>query len=152
MPKHDPQAQFIESLALQLSSMGLQRMAARAFAALLCADGGSMTARELAERLGASAAAISGALKYLTQFGIVARDRRPGERVDHYSVGPDSWGAAIEAETNGYEGLIGVLEKGVREVPFSEEAAARVAETRDFFVFVSGELPRLMDRWHASRS
>ena len=47
---------FIERFALVLAAAGMQRMAARAFAALLVSEDGSLTAREFAELLQVSPA------------------------------------------------------------------------------------------------
>ena len=57
-------------------------MPARVFAALLATDSGRLTAAELAELLQISPAAVSGAVRYLTQVGMVHREREPGSRRD----------------------------------------------------------------------
>src|SRR4030095_13742036 len=69
----------------------MARMPSRVFAAILIDDDGQLTAAELAEQLRVSTAAISGALRYLTQLGLVARGREPGERRDHYQISSDVW-------------------------------------------------------------
>ena len=69
----------------------MARTPARVFACVLAQDSGRLTAAELAERLGVSAAAISGAVRYLTQTGMLVRGREPGERRDHYAVHGDVW-------------------------------------------------------------
>jgi predicted transcriptional regulator len=61
-------------------------MAARVFVALLVSDDGRRTAAELAEMLRVSPAAVSNAVRYLQQVRLVAREREPGERRDHYRV------------------------------------------------------------------
>src|SRR6185436_10524901 len=68
-------AEFVERFALLLDEAGMPRMPARVFAAILADDGGRLTARELAERLSVSPAAISGAVRYLTQAGMIERGR-----------------------------------------------------------------------------
>src|SRR5437879_8644749 len=60
-----------EELALVLSTHGMQRMTARVLATLLFTEQPTMTAGEIAERLQASAGAISGAVKMLTSVGLV---------------------------------------------------------------------------------
>ena len=53
-------------------------MPARVFAALLAADASQLSAAELAAVLGVSPAAVSGAVRYLTQIGMVAAAGEPG--------------------------------------------------------------------------
>ena len=59
---------FIERFALNLVEAGMARMPARVFAGVLVAADGRQTAAELAELLQVSPAAISGAVRYLTQL------------------------------------------------------------------------------------
>jgi DNA-binding transcriptional regulator GbsR (MarR family) len=67
-------------------------MAVRVFVALLVSDDGRRTAAELAEMLRVSPAAVSNAVRYLQQVRLVAREREPGERRDHYRVySGDTW-------------------------------------------------------------
>ena len=75
---------------------GVPRMPARAFAALLATDTGRLTAAELAEALQVSPAAVSGAVRYLTQTQPGRRaTREPGSRRDVYRLGDDLWYEAI---------------------------------------------------------
>ena len=69
---------FIERFALNLTEAGMARMPARVFATVLVAEDGRRTAAELADQLGVSPAAISGAVRYLTQLRLVSRGREPG--------------------------------------------------------------------------
>src|SRR5215207_10670195 len=88
----DAVARFVERFALRFSEAGVPRMPARVFSALLVTDDGRRTAAELAETLKVSPAAVSNAVRYLTQVGLVAREREPGERRDHYKIpSGDTW-------------------------------------------------------------
>ena len=86
---------FIERFALNLVEAGMARMPARVFAGVLVAEDGRQTAAELAELLQVSPAAISGAIRYLTQLRLVSREREPGERIDHYRISSDTWYEAV---------------------------------------------------------
>ena len=79
-------ARFVEDFASVTIESGVPRMPARVFACLMVAAGGRLTAAELAERLQASPAAISGAVRYLIQVHLVTRTREPGSRRDLYVV------------------------------------------------------------------
>src|SRR3954466_10653342 len=95
--KRDPAAvnRFIETFASAFVDAGVPRMPSRVFAAILASDAGRLTAAELAERLQASPAAISGAVRYLIQLSPLVRERAPGSRRDVYAVGDDGWYEAI---------------------------------------------------------
>ena len=66
-------------------------MAARVFVALLITDSGRLTAAELAEVLRISPAAVSGAVRYLVQLGLVHKERVPGSRRDYYRMPGNMW-------------------------------------------------------------
>src|SRR5262245_14973177 len=80
---------FGGKFALLLTEAGLARMPSRVFGALLVTEDGKLTAGEIADALRVSPAAVSGAVRYLLQVGLIARGRLPGERRDHYEVTDD---------------------------------------------------------------
>ena len=82
---------YIERFASVLVEAGVPPMPARVFSALLVTDSGRLTAAELTELLGASPAAISGAVRYLEQVGMIGREREPGSRRDVYLLRNDLW-------------------------------------------------------------
>jgi DNA-binding transcriptional regulator GbsR (MarR family) len=143
---------FIERFALVLAAAGMQRMAARAFAALLVSEDGSLTAREFAELLQVSPAAVSGSVRYLENARMVRRARRPGERTDHWTLGGESWYEAVGTRTDIIDALAAALDDGLAAVPDTGQAAERMAEMRDFFSFLGAEMPRVIARWRESRS
>lgn len=139
-------AQFVEDFALALHKLGLPRMPARVFSLLLSSPEPELTARELADRLEVSPAAISGAVRYLAQVHMAIRVRRPGERVDRYTVGQSFWETMMTAENAGYGTLIDRCDQALADVDFGD-ARERIEETRDFLAFMSAELPRIVERW-----
>jgi MarR family len=143
---------FIERFALVLASAGMQRMAARAFAALVVSESGSLTAREFADLLQVSPAAVSSSVRYLENARMARRARRPGERTDHWTLGGESWYETVGTRTEVIDGLAAALGDGLAIVPPGGEAAERIAEMRDFFTFLGEEMPRIIARWRASRA
>src|SRR5437763_11101201 len=137
---------FVEKFALILTNAGMPRMPARVFSALLVADGG-MTAAGLADRLRISAAAVSGAVRYLTQVNMVERGRTPGERRDHYFVRDDTWYSTVTERDQLYQALCDVLDEGTGAVGTDTACGRRLAEIRDFFKFLAEEMPLLVERW-----
>lgn len=148
---HDETAGFIEAFALELNQAGMQRMAARVFAALLVAPEGGSSARDLSETLGVSPAAVSGATSYLTRTQLAARRRVPGERVDRYDVDGTTWAEAMATETQTIESLARLLDVGLTAVAPGGAAHERLDSTRDFFLYMAQEMPLLVERWKESR-
>ena len=149
----DPAAErrFVEDFAMLLVGSGVPRMPARVFACVLADDSGGLTAGELAARLQVSPAAISGAVRWLTQMHLLTRAREPGARRDHYRVVDDQWYEATVFKTAALRRYEDVLAEGVRLIGPDRPAGRRLQETRDFFAFFRAELPELLERWRASR-
>jgi len=138
---------FVERFALLLLESGLPRMPARVFGALLLAEDGSRTASELAEQLRVSPAAISGAVRYLTQVGLIVRARHPGERRDHYEVTDDLWYEAYANRDKQLEQWAVLMGDGVDIVGQDTKVGQRLDQSRKFFDFLRAEIPGLMSRW-----
>jgi DNA-binding transcriptional regulator GbsR (MarR family) len=138
---------FIERFALNLAEAGMARMPARVFAAVLVAEDGRRTSAELAGLLQVSPAAVSGAVRYLTQLRLISREREPGERVDHYRITSDTWYEAVTRRDQMVARWEQDLQEGIKAVGPDTSAGARLEETRQFFEFLRDELPRVMARW-----
>lgn len=151
MPINDP-VEFIEDFALELSQAGMQRMAARVFAALLVAPEGGSTARQLSDSLGVSASAVSGATSYLTLKQLATRRRITGERVDRYDVLGTTWAEAMATETQTIRALAELLDHGLAAVEPGGAAHDRLDSTRDFFLYMAAEMPHLVERWKKTRT
>lgn len=147
-PNHQDAA---EQLALVLSSHGLQRMTARVLAALLFTGQPTTTAGELAERLGASAGAMSGALKMLISVGLVERVPAPASRRDHYRLRNDAWSVLYTNQNEVLSAMQKAAEAGIAATTSDSLAHHRLTEMSDFYDFLLGEIPALLDRWHETR-
>jgi DNA-binding transcriptional ArsR family regulator len=148
----DAVARFVERFASLFSEAGVPRMPARVFVALLTADSGRLTAAELAERLQASPAAISGAVRYLTQVNLVSREREPGSRRDIFSVSGDIWYEATLRREPMFARWQASLRDGIDLVGADTPAGERLSETLAFFDFVQEETPAMLERWRARRA
>jgi predicted transcriptional regulator len=139
---------IVEQLGRILADWGLPRMAARVLFVLMTADEPSLTAGDLAERLQVSPAAISGAVRYLTQIRMVARDPVAGSRRDRYRLVDDSWYEVTLEKMTLITTLADIAREGVVAAGGERTpAGARLAGMRDFYDFVQKELPALLDRW-----
>src|SRR5215217_2399067 len=145
-------SRFVERFASVLEESGMPRMPARVFAALLTTDSGRATAAELSEALQVSPAAVSGAVRYLSQTSLIGREREPGSRRDVYRLHDDEWYEAIYRR----EPMLARWERavldGVEAVGPDTQAGARLRDTAEFFAFLQAEMPAMLERWRARRS
>lgn len=143
----DTASRYVESLALTLSQIGLKRMPARVLAALVTTHEGRLTAAELASKLSASPAAISGAVRYLEQIDLVAKERKPGERRDHYRIDGDRWYTILFKRDRMTMMWRDASENGIAALRPDSPAGRRVAEMRDFLSFMLEEVDLMFRRW-----
>lgn len=146
-PSPDELPRFVERFALMMTESGIPRMPARVFGALLVAESGKCTASELAESLKVSPAAISGAVRYLGQVGLVQRVRDPGERRDHYEASDDLWYEAYANRDKLLEGWAVLMAEGAELLGQESPAGVRLRTGAEFFEFMRRQLPELMQRW-----
>ncbi|MYT30836.1 MULTISPECIES: MarR family transcriptional regulator [unclassified Streptomyces] len=138
---------FVERFAAQMVDAGMQRMPARVFSCLLASDSGVLTSAELGERLQVSPAAVSGAIRYLSQVGMVSREREPGSRRDRYRVHSDQWYEALTRRDSVLTRWEDVLREGVDSLGAESAAGRRLGETLAFTEFMQQELMGMMQRW-----
>ena len=142
---------FVERFALTMSEAGMPRMPSRVLAAILASEDGRRTAAELAETLGVSPAAVSGAVRYLLQVRLISREREPGERRDHYRASNDTWYDAIARRDAILARWEQDLEEGIKAVGPDTPAGDRLEETRRFYAFLREQLTRIMEDWRERR-
>ncbi len=146
-------ARAVERLGQSVEAAGIPRMPARVFAFILADDQEAYTAAELASGLGVSTAAISGAVRYLTDTHLVVRERNPAGRGDLFRVRDgDIWGTIQSARLPMVDRIIESVEEAVQLLPPGSAGRARVEETRDYFRFVREDARGLDERWRAWRA
>ncbi|MEV7783290.1 MarR family transcriptional regulator [Kitasatospora sp. NPDC088351] len=145
-------SEFVERFAAELTVAGFPRMPARVFSCLMAEDSGVLTSAELSERLRISPAAVSGAMRYLSQTGLVSKEREPGSRRDRYRVFDDVWFASLARRDELLVRWVRVLRDGESTLGPDSVAGERLAESAEFFEFMIGELDGLLDRWRAHRA
>jgi len=150
----DPEAvaRFVERFAAVLAEAGIARMPARVFAALLVTDSASLTAAELAEQLHVSPAAVSGAVRYLSQFGMVSRERVPGSRRDRYRVLDDVWFEASVRRDAILASWESASREGIEVLGGDTGAGQRFAQSVEYFEFLRKELDGMMARWQERKN
>ena len=140
-----------EQSAALLTSAGFPKMPARTLMALMTSETG-LTAVELAERLGVSAAAISGAVRYLQTVGIIRRIAASGSRRDRYELPEDAWYAVLTGKSPLYGALASLAESATKAIDEPGSAAsARLDEMAQFYRFFDSRIPALMEEWERLR-
>lgn len=143
---------FVERFALVFTESGVPRMPARVFAYVLADDADRYTAGELAAGLRVSPAAISGAVRYLVQVGLLGREREPGTRSDVYRIyDEDIWSRIYSQRTPLLEHYEAAAADGVKTLGLDRPGGRRLEETRAFFAFLRADMPQLLQRWQEHR-
>jgi DNA-binding transcriptional regulator GbsR (MarR family) len=145
--------QAVERLGQVLEDSGVPRMPARVFAYILAEDRDRYTAAELADGLRVSPAAISGAVRYLTQTGLVVKERRPSGRGDLYRiVDGDVWGTIMRARLAQMDHYVASLQQAALLLAPGSPGRMRVEETGDYFAFAREGIADLGERWQEYRA
>jgi DNA-binding transcriptional regulator GbsR (MarR family) len=143
---------YIERFAAVLVAAGFPPMPARVFVALVISEDGRLSAAELAERLRISAAAVSGAVRYLIQLGLVHKERVPGSRRDYYRLPDNVWHDMLRLRDQVMSRWTALVREGIDLVGPDTPAGARLTEHAAFFEFVAKELPEVLTRWDEYRA
>ncbi|EWT02768.1 transcriptional regulator TrmB [Intrasporangium oryzae NRRL B-24470] len=141
-------AAYVERLGDSLTDAGMPRLASRVFAQLLADDDGRMTASELSEALEVSPAAVSGAVRYLTQVWMIGKERERGSRRDIYVVQTDAWHNAMLSRDRVLAQLEAGVRTGVEAVGgVATPAGRRLQLTLDFLEFLAEKMSTLAEEW-----
>lgn len=152
MAQTHPGVEAAEQAAAMLAAAGMARMPARVMMALVGSPDEGYTAAELADRLGVSPAAVSGAVRYLISMRLIQRLSRPGDRRDRYDLTDDAWSGMITSNAPLYAALAGHMDRIADENADAPISVARAREVADFLRFLTERMPRLVDEWRAERA
>lgn len=146
-------AAYVERLGDSLTEAGLPRLASRVFARILADEDGRMTAAELTEALQVSPAAISGAVRYLTQVLMIGKERERGTRRDVYVVQADAWHSAMLSRDR----VLGAMEAGMRSGVDAvggpgTPAGRRLQLSVEFLRFVTEQMTALTEAWEVRKA
>ena len=150
-PGGDAIAEFVERTASELAAEGFPRMPAYVLMTLTATDSGRLTAAELGDRIGVSAAAISGAVRYLTLLGFVRSTTLPGSRKHVYALSETPWYAYSLSRPELYLRTETLLRNGAEQMPAGSPGRERIEEMAEFFSFLSERLPQLLVEWRERR-
>ena len=140
-----------EQAAAMMTAAGMPRMPARVMMALVAAPEGGYTAAQLGERLGVSAAAVSGAVRYLQQLHFIQRRSRPGDRRDRYEFVHDPFYSSIVGNMPVYSRLSEYIDDIAAEHTEDQGAHDRAVELAEFFRFLSTRMLQIVEDWRELR-
>lgn len=140
-----------EQAAAMLTAAGMPRMPARVMMALVAAPDGGYTAAQIGDRLGVSAAAVSGAVRYLQQLHFIQRLSWPGDRRDRYEFVHDTFSSSMVGNMPVYTQLAAYIDEIAAEHGDDPGAQERAAELADFFRYLSGRMVQIVEDWRAQR-
>lgn len=152
MAGEHPGVEAAEQAAAMLAAAGMARMPARVMMALVGSPDEGYTAAELSDRLGVSAAAVSGAVRFLASMRLIQRVSRPGDRRDRYDLTDDAWSGMITANAPLYAGLAAAMDRIADENADAPISVARAHEVADFLRYLAERMPSLADEWRAERA
>jgi DNA-binding transcriptional regulator GbsR (MarR family) len=142
----------VERFGQALEGSGMARMPARVFAYVLAEDSDRYTAAQLAEGLQVSPAAISGAVRYLVDTGLLIRERAPGRKGDIFRVlDGDIWTTITTARKPMIDNFIAAVDDAIALVGADTPGGRRLVETADFLRFTRADLDDLPRRWASYR-
>ncbi|RRR97439.1 GbsR/MarR family transcriptional regulator [Glycomyces terrestris] len=143
---------YVEQFAGILATSGMQRMAARVFTYILVDDDETYTAAEIAEGLGISLAAVSGAVRELLAAGLVFKTRRPSTRADVYRLNDeDIWGNIMLDRSGFLDRYRDTALIGIDTLP-EGPGRDRLIQTAAFMEFTKTEMRLMRDHWNERRA
>lgn len=141
-----------EQAAAMMTAAGMPRMPARTLMALIAAPAGGYTAAELADRLGVSAGAVSGAVRYLQDAHFIRRLPTPGHRRDRYDLVVDAFHSVIIGNIPVYLQMADYVDRILAEMADDEVATARAETMSGFLRFMARRMPQLVAEWEELRA
>lgn len=143
---------FAEEMGLLFESGGSPRMAGRVWAMLLVADEPHLSARDLQDRLGASAGSISTATRFLLQLGLIERKRMLGERRDYFTVRQGAIADLVRWRLERLAETERMAEIALDRFGNREHARPRLEEIHSVYHWYVRELPALHERFLAEQA
>lgn len=83
----------------------------------------------------------------LTSVGLVERAPAPASRRDHYRLRDNAWAVLYTNQNDVLDAMLTAAEAGIAATPKKSPARQRLTEMRDFYEFLLGEIPSLLQRW-----
>ena len=145
--------QFVERWSAILATEGLPPVAGRLWAWLLVCDPEEQTADQLAEAIGASRGAISGAVRMLEPSGLIVRIHRRGDRKEYWRTSEDAVIHSIQAKQRANRPSLAALDSVIGALgDRPPESLARLRQTQRLYQALDDMFPALIAQFAADRA
>jgi DNA-binding transcriptional regulator GbsR (MarR family) len=149
----DAERSFVERWSRLLAAEGLPPVAGRLWAWLLVCEPREQTVDDIAQAIGASRGAISGAVRWLEPSGLIHRTRRPGDRRDYWSVSDDSAIRAIENRQRALRPSLDTLESAMVALSDRDTASLqRLRDVHELYLVMEDVVDVAVDRFRTRRA
>lgn len=140
-----PRLELLDDFTATLESTGLAPMSARVLSAILLSDEGSLTSRDIIDRLGVSPAAVSHAVRQLEMLHFIRRRRPAGQRREHYDLVGSLWAETTMNQCRVFEHLARTLGQGADASPDGSAVKLRLERSSTFFQHLADGIPELIE-------
>ncbi|MEU9048706.1 MULTISPECIES: MarR family transcriptional regulator [unclassified Kitasatospora] len=138
--------EFTGQFADLLVHLGLPPMAARVLSCLYVTDTGRLSAAELVQRLGVSAASVSKAVAYLESQELIRRERDEHSRRERYVIDDDVWYRSMLASARRNATLAQFTRNGAGLLGAASPAGARLTTAAVFLEHIGIDLVRSVEQ------
>jgi hypothetical protein len=99
------------------------------------------------EQLQVSPAAVSGAVRYLSQFRLISVERDPGSRRDRYRLLDDVWFHASASRDGALLSWETASREGAELFGYGSPVGQRFVQSVEYFEFLRKEIAGVFARW-----
>ncbi|MCS7086391.1 MAG: hypothetical protein NZ534_09995 [Bacteroidia bacterium] len=143
---------LIEAIGMEYEHIGLPRMAGKIMGALMTHVPQRLSLTELCEILDASKSSISVMARLLCEMQIIRRVVVPGERREYYEMAFDQTIAHFQRRFNHFRDLNRLMNAALQILdaenpPQADEARKNLTFLRDFYGWLSIEMPIMLRQW-----
>lgn len=144
---------FVEEMGLLYERMGQPRIPGLIMGYLLICDPPHQTTGQIQHALDVSAGSVSTLVRKLEEFEFLERAVVPGSRSKHYRIKEGAWPKLMASRMHAITDLRRLAERGLSLMPKgSVKRATRLREFREFYGHMEREMPKVLRRWHRTRS
>jgi DNA-binding transcriptional regulator GbsR (MarR family) len=145
--------EFIDRWSRILAAEGLPPVAGRLWAWLLISEPPDQTVEEIAEAIGASRGAISGAVRWLEPSGLILRTKRRGDRREYWRTSPDAVVHSLEAKERATRPSLNALDAIIAALPHrTDDSLSRLREAQRLYAMLLDTFPALIAQFKADRA
>jgi DNA-binding transcriptional regulator GbsR (MarR family) len=145
--------EFIDRWSRILAAEGLPPIAGRLWAWLMISEPPDQTVEEIAEAIGASRGAISGAVRWLEPSGLIIRTKRRGDRREYWRTSPDAMVHSLEAKERATRPSLNALNAIIAALPHrTEESLSRLREAQRLYAMLLDMFPALIAQFKIDRA